>query len=89
GVAALRHAKLRLSNMENTILRGCDLSGATLTGARLAGADFKGAILIGADLREADLSKVEGLTSGQIEKSLCDMSTRLPPGVMRTHKPGE
>ena len=86
GVAALRHAKLRLSNMENAVLRGCDLSGATLTGARLAGADMKGAILIGADLREADLSKVDGLTSAQIEKSLCDMSTRLPPGVFRPAK---
>ena len=83
GVAALRHAKLRLCNLENAVLRGADLSGAILTGARLAGADVKGAILIGADLRQADLSKVEGLTSSQIEKSLCDMSTRLPPGVVR------
>jgi hypothetical protein len=49
---------------------------------------LKGAILIGGDLREADLSKVEGLTSGQIEKSLCDMSTRLPPGVFRPAKAG-
>jgi len=86
GVAALRHAKLRLCNLENAVLRGADLSGAILTGARLAGADVKGAILIGADLRQADLSKVEGLTSGQIEKSLCDMSTRLPPGVVRPGK---
>ncbi len=89
GVAALRHAKLRLSNMENAVLRGSDLSGATLTGARLAGADLKGAILIGADLRQVDLSKVEGLTSGQIEKSVCDTSTRLPPGVFRPAKAGE
>lgn len=86
GVAALRHARLRLSNMENAVLRGSDLSGATLTGARLAGADLKGATLIGTDLREVDLSKVDGLTSGQIEKSLCDMSTRLPPGVFRPAK---
>lgn len=86
GVASLRHAKLRLSNLENAVLRGCDLSGATLTGARLAGADLKGAILIGADLREADLSKVDGLTSGQIEKSVCDLSTRVPPGVSRPAK---
>jgi uncharacterized protein YjbI with pentapeptide repeats/DNA-binding NarL/FixJ family response regulator len=89
GVAALRHAKLDLSNLEGAILRGSDLSGARLSGARLAGADLKGAILIGSDLREADLSKVDGLTQAQIEKSLCDMSTRLPPGVSRPGKPGE
>ncbi|RAU23121.1 hypothetical protein CU669_02855 [Paramagnetospirillum kuznetsovii] len=83
GVAALRHAKLRLCNLEGAVLRGTDLSGATLTGARMAGADFKGAILIGADLREADLSKVEGLTQGQVEKSLCDLATRMPPGISR------
>lgn len=89
GVAALRHAKLDLSNLEGAILRGSDLSGARLSGARLAGADLKGAILIGSDLREADLSKVDGLTQGQIEKSLCDMSTRLPPGVSRPGKASE
>ncbi|MDO8605260.1 MAG: pentapeptide repeat-containing protein [Phaeospirillum sp.] len=89
GVAAMRHARLQLSNMENAVLRGSDLSGAILTGARMAGADLKGATLIGADLREVDLSKVDGLTSGQIEKSLCDMSTRLPPGVFRPSKTGD
>lgn len=83
GVAALRHAKLRLCNLEGAVLRGSDLSGATLTGARMAGADFKGAIMIGADLREADLSKVEGLVQAQVEKSLCDLSTRMPPGISR------
>ncbi|CAA7615894.1 pentapeptide repeat-containing protein [Magnetospirillum sp. SS-4] len=89
GVAALRHAKLDLSNLEGAILRGSDLSGARLSGARMAGADLKGAILIGSDLREADLSKVDGLTQAQIEKSLCDMTTRLPPGVFRPRKAGE
>lgn len=83
GVAALRHAKLRLCNLEGAVLRGSDLSGATLTGARMAGADFKGAIMVGADLREADLSKVEGLVQAQVEKSLCDLSTRMPPGISR------
>ncbi|OAN50641.1 hypothetical protein A6A04_17570 [Paramagnetospirillum marisnigri] len=87
GVAALRHAKLRLSNLEGAVLRGTDLSGATLTGARMAGADFKGAVLIGADLREADLSKAEGLTQGQVEKTICDLATRLPPGLSRPAKP--
>ncbi len=89
GVAALRHARLNLSNLEGAVLRGSDLSGATLSGARMAGADLKGAIMIGADLRQADLSKVEGLVQGQIEKSLCDMSTRLPPGVFRPGQSGE
>jgi len=86
GVAALRHAKLNLSNLEGAVLRGSDLSGAILTGARLAGADFKGAVMMGADLREADLSKAEGLTTAQIDKTICDMGTRLPPGVFRPVK---
>lgn len=89
GVAALRHAKLELSNLEGASLRGADLSGASLCGSRTAGADFKGAILMGADLREADLSQVEGLTTAQLEKSICDMGTRLPPGVFRPRKDGE
>jgi uncharacterized protein YjbI with pentapeptide repeats/DNA-binding NarL/FixJ family response regulator len=83
GVAALRHARLDLSNLEGAILRGSDLSGAVLSRARLAGADLKGAILIGADLRAADLSKVENLTQTQVEKTLCNLDTRLPPGLSR------
>lgn len=83
GVAALRHARLDLSNLEGAVLRGSDLSGAVLAGARTAGADFRGANLMGADLREADLSKAENLTQSQIDKALCDKSTRLPPGLFR------
>ncbi|CCG42262.1 pentapeptide repeat-containing protein [Magnetospirillum molischianum] len=83
GVATLRHARLDLSNLEGAALRGCDLSGAVLSRARLAGADMKGAILVGADLRAADLSKVENLTQTQVEKTLCDLDTRLPPGLNR------
>lgn len=83
GVAALRHARLDLSNLEGAVLRGCDLSGAVLSRARLAGADLKGAIMIGADLTNADLSKVENLTQVQVEKTLCNLDTRLPPGLNR------
>jgi len=83
GVAALRHARLDLSNLEGAVLRGCDLSGAVLSRARLAGADLKGAIMVGADLRAADLSKVENLTQMQVEKTLCNLDTRLPPGLNR------
>lgn len=83
GVAALRHARLDLSNLEGAVLRGCDLSGAVLSRARLAGADLKGAIMIGADLTNADLSKVENLTQTQVEKTLCNLDTRLPPGLNR------
>jgi len=83
GVAALRHARLDLSNLEGAVLRGCDLSGAVLSRARLAGADLKGAIMIGADLTNADLSKVENLTQIQVEKTLCNLDTRLPPGLNR------
>jgi DNA-binding NarL/FixJ family response regulator len=83
GVAQLRHADLRLANLEGASLRGADLSGARLGGAKLAGADFTGVTLISADLREADLSQVENLRQSQVDKAVCDMETRLPPGVFR------
>lgn len=86
GVAQLRHCDLRLANLQGASLRGADLSGARLRGAKLAGADFKGAILVGSDLAEADLSKVENLTQAQMDKALCDMKTKLPPGVSRPRK---
>lgn len=86
GVAQLRHADLRLANLEGASLRGADLSGGRLRGAKLAGADFAGAILMGCDLCAADLSKVENLTQGQIDKTLCDLETRLPPGLNRPIK---
>lgn len=86
GVAQLRHADLRLANLEGASLRGADLSGARLGGAKLAGADFGGAILVGSDLCKADLSKAENLTQAQVEKTLCDLETRLPPGLSRPVK---
>jgi uncharacterized protein YjbI with pentapeptide repeats/DNA-binding NarL/FixJ family response regulator len=87
GVASLRHAKLDLANLEGAILRGTDLSGARFAKAKLAGADMKGAMLVGADLSQADLSRVENLTQAQVEKTLCDTSTRLPPGLNRPPRP--
>lgn len=86
GVAQLRHADMRLANLEGAQLRGADLSGARLSGAKLAGADFAGATLMGCDLSQADLSKVENLTQGQVEKTLCSLETRLPPGLIRPVK---
>ncbi|MGE5545872.1 MAG: pentapeptide repeat-containing protein [Solirubrobacterales bacterium] len=83
GVAQLRHADMRLANLEGAVLRGADLSGARLAGARMEGADLKGAILVGTDLREADLSGAESMAQAQIDKAVCDMSTRLPPGLTR------
>lgn len=86
GVAQLRHCDLRLANLQAATLRGADLSGARLRGAKLAGADFKGAILVGCDLTEADLSQVDNLTQPQVDKAICDMKTKLPPGVARPRK---
>jgi len=86
GVAQLRHADLRLANLEAACLRGADLAGAKLSRAKLAGADLSGAILMGADLTQADLSKVENLVQSQVEKTLCDLETRLPPGLSRPVK---
>ncbi|MBC7906768.1 MAG: pentapeptide repeat-containing protein [Rhodospirillaceae bacterium] len=89
GVAQLRHANLRLAKLEGASLRGADLSGAQLAGAKLAGADFKGATLMGTDLKDADLSQVENLAQGQIDKAECDMKTKLPPGIFRPRKDEE
>lgn len=86
GVAQLRHADLRLANLEGSCLRGADLAGAKLSRAKLAGADLSGAILMGADLTQADLSKVENLSQSQVEKTLCDLETKLPPGLTRPVK---
>lgn len=86
GVAQLRHADMRLANLEGAQLRGADLSGARLSGAKLDGADFAGATLMGCDLSQTDLSKVENLTQGQVEKTLCSLETRLPPGLSRPVK---
>jgi CheY-like chemotaxis protein len=86
GVAQLRHADMRLANLEGAQLRGADLSGARLSGAKLDGADFAGATLMGCDLSQADLSKVDNLTQGQVDKTLCSLETRLPPGLTRPVK---
>ena len=83
GVAHLRHADLRLANLEAASLRGADLSGAKLSGAKLSGANFAGAILVGCDLGRADLSRVENLTQAQVDRTRCDMHTRLPAGLHR------
>lgn len=88
GVAQLRHADMRLANLEGAQLRGADLSGARLAGAKLDRADFAGATLMGCDLSQADLSKVENLTQGQVEKTVCSLETRLPPGLSRPLKDG-
>ena len=88
-VAHLRHADLRLANLQGASLRGADLSGARLSGANLAGADFKGAMLVGSDLAECDLSQAENLAQAQVDKALCDMKTKLPPGVRRPTKAEE
>lgn len=86
GVAQLRHADLRMANLEEASLRGADLSGARLSGAKLAGADLTGAILMGCDLTATDLSKAKNLTQAQVERTLCDLGTRLPPGLSRPRK---
>ncbi|MGE5516589.1 MAG: pentapeptide repeat-containing protein [Bacteroidota bacterium] len=86
GVAQLRHCDLRLANLQGASLRGADLSGARLRGAKLAGADLKGAVLVGSDLSDADLSQVDNLGQSQVDKALCDMKTKLPPGLSRPHK---
>lgn len=83
GVAQLRHAKCRMANLTGAVLRGADLSGADLRGARMEGADLKGATMISCDLRGTDLSKAENMVQAQLDKAVCDMKTKLPPGLTR------
>lgn len=67
-------------------LRDADFSNAWFNWAwfpdtKLDGANFTGAKMIGAQLQGADLSKVIGLTQGQLRFACGDAMTRLPPGI--------
>lgn len=74
------------SQLQGADMRRADFSGAWfnwawLTGAKLDGANFTNAKMIGAQLQGADLSKVTGLTQGQLRFACGDATTRLPAGI--------
>ena len=80
------------TNFSGARLDGADMRGANFAhawlnwtwfqGAKLDGANFAGARMPGTQLYGTDLSKVVGLTQGQLETSCGDASTILPPGLL-------
>ena len=67
---------LQFTNVFRANLKGANLSGADLPGAYLLGADLSHANLKGADLAEA-----EYLTQEQMEGTVGDEKTKLPPDL--------
>lgn len=81
--------KNRKMNQIGKIFKGMDLSGSDFSMTLLIGANFEhsnlyGVNFIGADIRganfaNADLSEAIFLTQGQLNSSLGNLSTKLPP----------
>lgn len=66
----------------STDLRSCDLAGATITDADLSDARLDDAVLVRTDLRGADLRGATGLTEAQLQRSIIDPATSLPPELV-------
>ena len=91
--AKLRYASLLNANLEGAELADADLTHARLDGANLAGADLSNAALDHADLHAANLSganlsgasllEVRNLSQKQLDDSLGDGTTLLPPRLAR------
>ena len=91
--AKLRYASLLSANLEGAELADADLTHARLDGANLAGADLSNAALDHADLHAANLSganlsgasllEVRNLSQKQLDDSLGDGTTLLPPRLAR------
>jgi DnaJ-domain-containing protein 1 len=84
--AQLDQATFTEANLMGAVLTEADLSEARLEqadlrGAKLAYADLSGARLDGANLCGADLCLANGLTQAQIDRTLGDRRTALPPGL--------
>ena len=84
--AQLDQATLIEANLMGAVLTEADLSEARLEkadlrGAKLAHADLRGARLEGANLCGADLRLAKGLTQAQVDRTLGDRRTALPPGL--------
>ena len=98
--ARLRRACLRFATLSGADLASADLSGADLTDARLDGANltnadlshavlnrtnFAGAKLSGARLGGTNLALARNLTQDQLQESVGDAFTDLPPHLERPH----
>jgi len=86
--AELSGATLRTATLTGTHLSKANLDLADLTGANLELADLTGADLTfskfkGAHIGGLDLSTTKGLTQQQIDSSLGNGSTKLPPNIKK------
>jgi lipoprotein-anchoring transpeptidase ErfK/SrfK len=89
--ASLRFARLSAADLEAADLSGANLTharldqanlkAANLSHARLDYADFAGANFAKVNLRGANLQNAKNLTPSQLEKSIGDDSTILPPDL--------
>jgi uncharacterized protein YjbI with pentapeptide repeats len=89
--ANLSHGSFTFTNFSGAQFQGADMRGADfsnawfnwswLAGAKLEGANFTNVHMIGAQLQGADMSKVIGLTQGQLRFACGDVETKLPPGI--------
>ncbi|MGC1344781.1 MAG: pentapeptide repeat-containing protein, partial [Methyloceanibacter sp.] len=87
--ASMRFARLSAADLEAADLSGANLTharldqanlkAANLSQARLDDADFAGANLAEVDLSGANLQNAKNLTPSQLEESIGDDSTVLPP----------
>lgn len=86
-----RSADLIAADLRRVDLKGANLRGAYLIAADLRGNDLRGTDFIGADFRDtdlrgADLSKSIFLTQAQINSAKGDITTKIPPLLIRpTH----
>ncbi len=76
------------ADLRKTNLKGANLRGALLIAADLRGADLSGTDLIGADFRDTDirgasLTNSIFLTQAQMNVAKGDVSTKLPPSLIR------
>ncbi len=85
--ADLRNAQAIGVNLSGADLSQADLRGAVLREAELRGANFSGAQLEGTDLSGANLSisplVTPTITQQQIDSSIGDANTQLPPHLVR------
>ena len=79
--AQLNGANLYRADLSNANLSNANLLGTNLSNANLTYADFRNANLTGTNLIGADLSGVSDLAQSQVDSSLGDKYTRLPPGI--------
>jgi hypothetical protein len=81
--ATLLTATLTAAHLSKAVLDLADLTGANLESADLTGADLTFSKLKGARVGGLDLSTTKGLTQQQIDSSLGNGSTKLPPYIKK------